>query len=97
MAYSRRKNRTKRTRKSRRNKRTRSYKKGGEFNTPLRNSNGAMSSSADGQHQQKQPNYSPQGNGNPMGDFNSVARSEPFVTVGDHWISSNNHITMNSR
>ena len=95
MAYSRRKIRTKRSRKSRRNKRTRSYRKGGEFNTPLRNTNGAMSSSTDGQ--QKQPNYSPQGNGNPMGDFNSVSRSDPFVTVGDDWNWSNNHITMNSR
>ena len=87
MAYSRRKIRTKRSRKSRRNKRTRSYKKGGQFNTPPRNANGQRFSAAYGQQpnyipqqqQQQQPNYSPQGNNNLMGAFNTAATPGPLT------------------
>ena len=82
-----RKNRTKRsrTKRSRRNKRTRSYKKGGQFNTPPRNANGQRFSAAYGQPQQQygqpqqQQNYSPQGNNNLMGAFNAAATPGPLT------------------
>ena len=91
MAYSRRKIRTKRSRKSRRNKRTRSYKKGGyEFNKPT-----IVVRSSDAYEEKEKPNYSPRVKGD--GEFNFVARQDPFITVGNGWSLSNNHITMNTR
>ena len=90
MAYSRRKIRTKKSRKSRRNKRSRSYRKGGMFNTPQRNANGVRYSAAPGQYGQQQygqqqygqqqQNYSPvQGNNNLMGAFNAAATPGPLT------------------
>jgi hypothetical protein len=75
MGYTRRKIGTKRSRKSRRNKRSRSYRKGGQFNTPPRGANGVRSSAAYGQQQygQQQQNYSPVQGNNLMGAFNAAS------------------------
>jgi hypothetical protein len=86
MAYTRSKRtRIKRTR-GRRTRRTRSYKKGGQFSTPPRGANGVRSSVAYGQPQQQygqpqqqQQQYSPQGQNNLMGAFNSAATPGPLT------------------